>query len=111
MDTADDLAALFNRQPSGLDFVGPFSSHRVILHGYAVPHLEAHPNADGVHLSLDHRSGIDLSTDEAEKIVPFIADCIAVALGYSCHPNPDCPTPQPMTPFRRTIGIRSLETG
>jgi hypothetical protein len=93
MDTAHDLNALFSRTPSGLEYVGPMEKFFVVVHGRQVPFLQAFPSEVGVHINLDQRLGLDLSADEAERVIPFIADCIAVALGYTCHPNPDCPEP------------------
>lgn len=93
MDTAKNLTALFSRTASGLEYVGPMETFLVAVHGRQVPFLQAFPAEGGVHLTLDQRFGLDLSADEAERVIPFIADCIAVALGYTCHPNPDCPEP------------------
>ncbi len=42
---------------------------------------------DHVRLILDDRIGLDLSVAEAEKLMPFLADSIAVALGYGAHPR------------------------
>jgi hypothetical protein len=46
-----------------------------------VPLLEAYP-ADGgrVCLVLDGRLGLELSEPEACAVIPFIADCVAIAL-------------------------------
>jgi len=79
-----------------VNFVGPFQSHDVIVSGHAVPFLTATPRRDdAVVLSLDRRFRIDLSWDEAQRFVPFLADAIAVALGYSCHPCEEAPEPPP----------------
>jgi hypothetical protein len=111
MNSPDDLNALFSRMPSGLEFVGPFARHEVILHGHLVPFLEATPTASGVHLNLDGRYGIDLSPEEADRVVPFIADCIAVALGYTGHPKPDCPEPLLRHPFPGVQKLRVTDDG
>jgi hypothetical protein len=100
MNTPDDLNTLFARQPSGLDFPGPFQVHEVVLHGHTVPFLRASPAPDGVSLTLDRRLGLDLTAEEAERVIPFIADCIAVAMGYTCHPSPECPQPPTRPPFQ-----------
>lgn len=72
---------------SEVEYVGPFVSHVVVVRGRRVPHLEATPlNGGMVALHLDHRFSVDLSVADAERIVPFIADCIAVARGYASHP-------------------------
>lgn len=73
-----------------VDFVGPFEHHDVVVNGWRVPHLEATPlNGGRVLLALDGRMSLELSVVEAERIVPFIADCIAVAHGYTAHPGCD----------------------
>ena len=81
-----------------VEFVGPFKTWEVVVGGSAVPYLTARPQEDGsVHLSLDHRFALDLSEDEVERVVPFLANAIAVALGYTCHPCQEMPEP----PLRR----------
>jgi hypothetical protein len=80
-------------------FVGPFHSHEVVLNGHQVPYLNATPTEEGVHLSLDARFGVDLSHDEADKIIPFLADTIAVALGYTCFPCDEVPEPTRRIPW------------
>jgi hypothetical protein len=111
MDTSNDqLKALFARQPTGLDFPGPFQWHEVVLHGRQVPFLRAAPIDGGVHLVLDSRLGLDLTIEEAHRIIPFLADSIAVALGYTCHPQPECPEPVKRPPFPRMQPIGWTET-
>lgn len=78
-----------------VSFPGPFKHHDVVVEGWRVPFLEAHPNEeDRITLTLDRRLGIDLTTDEAERLTPFIADAIAVALGYGAHPRGEMPLPE-----------------
>jgi hypothetical protein len=73
-----------------VSFPGPFSHHDVVVEGWRVPFLQAHLRGeDRVMLVLDRRLGVELSTDEAERLVPFVADAIAVALGYGAHPRWD----------------------
>lgn len=70
------------------EIAGPFQSHRVIVNGRRVPFLDALPlNGGKVSLLLDSRYAIDISVADAETFIPWIADCIAVALGYTCHPR------------------------
>ena len=73
---SDDLPDL----PDPLvNYVGPFEFHDVVVSGHAVPFVTATPKRDGgVALHLDRRFGIDLSWDEAQRFVPFLADA---------HPN------------------------
>jgi hypothetical protein len=93
-----------------VEYPGPFSSHVVVVNGWQVPYLNATPlNGGRVHLNLDHRFGVDLTIEEAERVVPFLADCLAVALGYTCHPGLEVPDPPRRKPFTRMRAISSLE--
>jgi len=71
-------------------FPGPFSQHDVVVDGWRVPlvHAQVH-GEDEITLVLDNRLGLELTTSEAERVVPFVADAIAVALGYTAHPSGD----------------------
>src|SRR4051794_9253175 len=96
-------------RPSPVEFVGPFEHHEVVVNGWRVPNLSAEPLPGGrVHLSLDHRFGIDLTVADAEQVVPFIADCMAVAMGYTCHPQEDWDAPLARTPFVRMRALGGL---
>ena len=93
-----------------VQIVGPFESHYVVIDGWRVPHLTAHPANGGiVHLTLDDRFGLDVQVADMERVIPFIADCIAVAKGYSCHPREGWEGPIEKTPFVRMVGIE-IET-
>jgi hypothetical protein len=95
---------------ASVEFIGPFRYHDVVVDGWQVPHLRATPLIGGrVHLNLDRRLGLDLSVEEAERFVPFLADCIAVAHGYTAHPGPELPEPVVRLPFVRMHGIRFEE--
>jgi hypothetical protein len=86
--------------PSAVEFVGPFQHHDVVVEGREVPFLRAFPQDGGrVHLTLDRRLGLDLTLAEAERFVPFLADAIAIALGYTCHPGGERGDPNPRHPF------------
>jgi len=94
--SSDDLPSLDSR----LSFVGPFQHHDVVLDGRQVPFLRATPLDGGqVHLTLDRRLGLTLSTEEAERVVPFLADAIAVGLGYTSHPDAERDGPNKRHPF------------
>jgi hypothetical protein len=86
-----------------VDFIGPFEHHDVVVNGCSVPFLTATPlNGGRVHLTLDGRFGLDITVAEAEQIVPFIADAIAIASGYAAHPHAsESPDPKPRHPFAR----------
>lgn len=92
-----------------VDFIGPFEHHEVVVDGCTVPFLTATPmNGGRVHLALDGRFGLDLAVADAEEIVPFIANAIAVALGYTAHPHAnECPEPKPRHPFTRLTAMSS----
>jgi hypothetical protein len=99
----DDIA------DSEVSFPGPFSRHDVVVSGYSVPFLHAQPDDGGnVMLVLDGRFGLELTLREAEFVVPFLADAIAIALGYPAHPSADDPAPLPRSPHpkpKRVVAI------
>jgi hypothetical protein len=73
---------------SDYEITGPIETRRVIVDGRRVPFLEAFPMAGGkISLLLDGRYSLDIPVGDAEAFVPWIADAIAVAMGYTCHPR------------------------
>lgn len=73
---------------SDYEIVGPFESHRVIVDGRRVPFLDALPvNGGKIALLLDGRYSVDIDVAQADALIPWIADAIAVALGFTCHPR------------------------
>jgi hypothetical protein len=96
------------REPQ-VAFPGPFTHHDVVVHGWRVPYLQAHLTAeDRVMLVIDRRLATELSVEEAERIVPFIADAIAVAMGYGAHPDGSTPRPLPRAPYPRPEPVVDL---
>jgi hypothetical protein len=84
-----------------VEYIGPFESHRVVVDGWQVPLLEAEPRPGGqITLTLDQRYDLDLPLADAERIVPFIANAIAIALGYASHPDAGAGEPQLLAPVR-----------
>jgi hypothetical protein len=80
-------------------FPGPISHHLVVVDGWSVPFLQAQLRGeDRVQLILDDRIGIDLDTGEADRLIPFLADAIAIALGYGAHPREEGPGLPPKLP-------------
>jgi hypothetical protein len=78
-----------------VNFPGPFQHHDVVVEGWRVPFLQAHmAGEDRVSLVIDRRLSTELSVDEAERFIPFLADAISVALGYGAHPRGDMPLPE-----------------
>lgn len=85
-----------------VSFPGPFVHHDVVVHGWRVPYLHAQlVGEDRVLLVLDRRLALELGTEEAERVVPFLADSIAVALGYGAHPRQDSRAPLERAPYPR----------
>lgn len=94
-------------QPSAVEFIGPFEHHAVVVNGWRVPFLEATPmNGGKIALSLDRRMAVDMTVEEADRLLPFMADCIAVALGYTAHPGRDgLSEPIPLRPIGRMTAL------
>ena len=104
MDDNDDLPE------SEVSFPGPFSRHDVIVRGYSVPFLHAQVQDGGkITLVLDDRYGLDLTVKDAESVVPFIADAIAIALGYPSHPSADGPHPPQRSPHPKPKRVMMIE--
>jgi hypothetical protein len=99
--------------PTGgrVDYPGPFAIHAVTVDGRRVPFLEATPlNGGRVDLTLDNRYGLVLDLATAERVIPFLADAIAIAMGYTCHPRPDWDGPKPR-PAAPRLSPLTLEEG
>jgi hypothetical protein len=93
-----------------VSFPGPFTHHDVVVDGWRVPFLQAHMTAeDRVMLVLDRRLATELSIDEADRLLPFVADAIAVALGYGAHPNEDTPRPLTRVPYPRIERVVDID--
>ena len=91
---------------SRVAFPGPFEYHPVVVEGREVPFLEATPLDGGkIDLTVDKRYGLVLSVEESERIIPFLANAIAIALGYTSHPTTGRDEPTVRHPFPR---VRSL---
>lgn len=90
-------------------FPGPFSCHDVVVNGWRVPYLQAHMQGeDRVALVIDRRLAAEFSVAEAERVVPFVADALAVAMGYGAHPDDDTPRPLPRAPYPRPERVVEL---
>jgi hypothetical protein len=59
-------------------------------------------------LILDSRLAITVSVEEAERFVPFLADALAVALGYTSHPNEDAEQPLTKQPQPRPVRMHGI---
>ncbi len=92
--------------PQHYEITGPFDRRKVTVDGRVVPFLDAIPANGGIiHLLLDQRYGLDISVADAETFIPWIADAIAVAMGYTCHPRPYMKEPLRSNPFPPLHGI------
>lgn len=76
----------------------------VVVSGCSVPFLAGQEYDGKVALTLDNRFGLELTREQAESVVPFLAKAIAVALGYPSHPGRDAVLPSPV---RRQVVPRS----
>jgi len=94
---------------SRVSFPGPFSQHQVVVSGWSVPFLHAQMHDGGMMtVVLDGRYGIELTVADAERVVPFVADAIAVALGFGAHPTEDSEWPLPRSPHPKPKRVVSL---
>lgn len=93
-----------------VEYVGPFEYHAVCVNGWRVPYLTATPIQGGrVDLTLDYRYALVLSLADAELVIPFLANAIAIAHGYTAHPSED--PQEPLSPIRRHPMNRMNEFG
>jgi len=88
------------------EYIGPFDDWRVTVDGRRVPFLAAHPVDGGkVDLTLDDRYALLLDVQTAERVIPLLADAIAIAMGYTCHPRPGWDAPKPRPPMTRLSAL------
>jgi len=94
---------------SRVSFPGPFSQHGVVVSGWSVPFLHAQVHDGGMMtVVLDDRFGIELTVAEAERVVPFVADAIAIALGYDTHPSADDSIPASRSPHPKPQRVMAI---
>jgi hypothetical protein len=92
-------------------FPGPFSQHDVVVRGWRVPLVQAHMHGeDRVTLVIDRRLAAEFSVEEAERVVPFVADAIAVALGFGAHPTEDSTQPLKHRDYLRPERVVAVAT-
>lgn len=98
-------------QNDRVELHGPYDEQRVTVDGWTVPFLTASPvNGGRVDLSLDRRYGLILTVREVERVVPFLADAIAIGLGYTCHPRKDWEAPKRRYEMSRLRSLYVEET-
>jgi hypothetical protein len=59
-------------------------------------------------LVLDRRLAAEFSAEEAQRIVPFVADAISVALGFGAHPREDTVRPLAWASHPRPERMRGI---
>ena len=78
----------------------------VVVNSHLVRLLKADLSTPGqVTLTLDGRKALTLPAADPKllnSVVAFIADCIAVGQGYTCHPTPGVPHP-PLRPVASRV--------
>lgn len=87
MNEGNNQSATFDVEPPtrGLESVGPFSTWKVKLDGYAVPFIQGCEDDKGMfHLMLDERFGGEIPMEYANQVVWLIANAHAIGAGYSC---------------------------
>jgi hypothetical protein len=91
-----------------IEFIGSFKHYDVTVNGWRVPLISAtvDEDTDKLMLSLDDRIGLHLTQREAQKFVPFLADCIAFALGFGSHPKSEDNPPLRRTPAPTESPVR-----
>jgi hypothetical protein len=93
------------QRQTDLAFVGPTSYREIVLRGRVVPFIVATPLDGGnIGLTLDRRYALTLTTADAERVIPFLANAIAIALGYNCHPSSE-DEPTKAHPFPRLTAM------
>jgi hypothetical protein len=90
-------------------FPGPFQHHDVVVNGWRVPFLEAQLSGeDRIVVTLDRRFSVQMGTEEAERMLPFIANAVAVALGYGSHPRAESEPPLERVPYPRPVRMTEI---
>lgn len=70
------------------EIIGPFKERKVVVNGWSVPFLTACEKDGGrIALTIDHRFGTEVDAGDFDDTAWFLAQAIAVALGYRCHPD------------------------
>jgi hypothetical protein len=107
---ANDREFADRRGDLDVESIGPFERFPLVVNGWTVPHLEAQNKRDGgVYVSLDNRFGLDLPDELAGPVLSFMANVVAVAMGYPCHPRRGEEPPQSSPPWHRLSPLPMLD--
>lgn len=92
---ADDFD--YMAHPYGVKIIGPFvAEYRLTVRDFRVPYMSAFPMQDGSwNLVCDERFMIECTDDELRKWLPYLADAMAVAAGFSSFGE----NARPVNPF------------
>ena len=108
------MSALEEFEPNdlGVEYVGPFDQTYVVIDGRKVPHLTVGFLPGGiVSFVLDERFALDVPVERAPHTASFLADCIAVGMGYASHPREGQePVPRPAFQRMREVSFQTEET-
>jgi hypothetical protein len=92
------------------ELVGPFRHRWVVINGWRVPFLEGCPvNGGKIALLLDDKFGVDIPVAQADSLLPFIADVMAVGLGHNGHPRSKDEPPIERGVYRRCHEVVTLQ--
>jgi hypothetical protein len=93
----------------GVELVGPFEHHAVVVDGWEVPHVVAQPvNGGEVLFELDGRFSLKVPVALVDETAWFLAQAIAVAAGWTAHPGGPEGTPR-LSPYRRLRPLDSAD--
>lgn len=99
----------FQCAATNAESIGPFHRYPLVVNGWTVPNVQAKllPGSNGtlVTFTLDNRLAVDVPHEVAGSLAPWIADVVAVSMGYGCHPREGFAPGEPMP---ESVGRRAL---
>ena len=92
---------------SNVEIHGPFQEYfMVTIEGYMVPYIKIRKLSDSIELSLDDRFCVTIKNDDADAILWFIANAMAISAGFTSFGEHS----KRAEPFRRRlIGLSNDE--
>lgn len=85
-------------QRDGIQSIGPFETHRVIIDGYVVPYLSGHTVGDNWYFSMESHS-LEVPLAYGYGVASMIAHAMACVAGYSCFGE----NSRPLNQFQRRM--------